>query len=154
LHSVAFADGDKAIVSCGPSDSGKSTLARMLRRDFAVYSDEMNVVASDRRVWGLPFRGTGVERPAAGGGRLVALTFHRPGSAFASAALNATEAARNLWPNVFVPEGADAELRLAAFERVAALAQRTAAFAVDVPLDEAATRDGFGKILKNIPKGR
>lgn len=148
LHSVAFADGDDAIVSSGPSDSGKSTLARMLRPDFAVYSDEMNVVASDGRVWGLPFRGTGVEKPRAGGGRLAALTFHRPGGAFASAALNATEAARSLWPNVFVPEGADAELRLAAFEGVAELAQGAPAYDVDVPLDEAATRDGFRKILQ------
>jgi hypothetical protein len=151
LHSVAFADGDDAIVSCGPSDSGKSTLARLLGRAFTVYSDEMNVVTSDGRVWGLPFRGTGVETSQAGGGRLVAATFHRPGPAFASAALSATEAARDLWPNVFVPEGADAELKLAAFERVAALAQRAPAFAVDVPLDEAATRDGFGRILRNIP---
>jgi len=150
LHSVAFADGDDVIVSSGPSDSGKSTLARMLRPAFAVYSDEMNVVASDGRVWGLPFRGTGVEKPAAGGGRLGALTFHRPGGAFASAALNATEAARNLWPNVFVPEGADAELRLAAFEGVAALAESAPAYTVDVPLDEAATRDGFCKILRDL----
>jgi hypothetical protein len=148
LHSVAFADGDDAIVSSGPSDSGKSTLARMVRPDFAVYSDEMNVVSSDGRVWGLPFRGTGVEKPAAGGGRLAALAFHRAGDAFASAALSATEAARNLWPNVFVPERADAKLRLAAFEGVAALAQRAPAYAVDVPLDGAATRDGFRKILR------
>lgn len=150
LHSVAFAAGDDAIVSSGPSDSGKSTLARMLRPDFAVYSDEMNVAATDGRVWGLPFRGTGVERPAAGGGRLAALAFHRPGAAFTSEALNAAEAARNLWPNVFVPEGADAELRLAAFEGVAVLAQSAPAYTVDVPLDEAATRDGFRKILREL----
>ena len=152
LHSVAFADGDDAVASSGPSDSGKSTLARMLRPDFAVYSDEMNVATSDGRVWGLPFRGTGVEKPQAGGGRLAALTFHRPGGAFASEPLSAAEAARNLWPNVFVPEGADAELKLAAFERTAALAQRAPAFAVDIPLDEAATREGFLRILKTTLK--
>ena len=152
LHSVAFADGDDAIVSSGPSESGKSTLARLLGRPFTVYSDEMNVVGSDGRVWGLPFRGTGVERPTAGGGRLAAMTFHRPGAAFASAAVDAAEAARNLWPNVFVPEGADAELKLAAFERAAALAQRAPAFVVDVPLDEAATREGFGNVLKTSLK--
>lgn len=152
LHSVAFADGDDAIVSSGPSESGKSTLARLLGPAFPVYSDEMNVVASDGRVWGLPFRGTGVERPTAGGGRLVAMTFHRPGAAFASAAVDAAETARNLWPNVFVPEGADAELKLAAFERAAALVQRAPAFVVDVPLDEAATREGFSNVFKTSLK--
>ena len=152
LHSVAFADGDDAIVSSGPSESGKSTLARMLGPAFTVYSDEMNVVGSDGRVWGLPFRGTGVERPTAGGGRLAAMTFHRPGAAFASAAVDAAETARNLWPNVFVPEGADAELKSAAFERAAALAQRAPAFVVDFPLYEAATREGFGNVLKTSLK--
>jgi energy-coupling factor transporter ATP-binding protein EcfA2 len=152
LHAVAFADGDDAIVSSGPSESGKSTLARMLRGAFEVYSDEMNVVTSDGRVWGLPFRGTGVEKARAGGGRLAAMTFHRPGDDFASSALDEAEAARNLWPNVFVPEGADAELKLAAFERVSALAGRAPAYTVEVPLDEDATREGFRKVLKTSLK--
>jgi hypothetical protein len=150
LHSVTFADGGEAIVSSGPSESGKSTLARMLGETFTVYSDEMNVVAADGRVWALPFRGTGVDRVRAGGGRLAALTFHRPGAVFASAAVEAAEAARNLWPNVFVPEGADAELKLVAFERAAALAQRAPAYVVDVPLDAAAAREGFYHLFKTL----
>jgi hypothetical protein len=155
LHSVAFAAGDEALVSSGPSESGKSTLARMLTPAFAVYSDEINVVTADGRVWGLPFRGTGVERPTAGGGRLVAMTFHRPGAAFASAAVEAAETARNLWPNVFVPEGADVELKLAAFERAAALAGRAPAFVVEVPLDGAAAREGFRNLLQaSLKDGR
>lgn len=149
LHSVAFARGDDAIVSCGESDSGKSTLARMLGESFTVYSDEMNVVAGDGRAWALPFRGTGVEPVNAGGGLLRILTFHRPGREFAAKPLEAADAARALWPNVFFPEGAGAGFRGLAFERVADLAQRASAFAVTVPLEAKITREGFGKILKD-----
>jgi hypothetical protein len=104
LHSVAFADGDDAIVSCGPSGSGKSTLAAMLRAPFTVYTDEMNVVDGNGRVWALPFRGTGVERVNGGGGLMRALTFHRPGREFKAEPLEPADAARELWASVFIPE--------------------------------------------------
>lgn len=154
LHSVAFAEGDDVVVSCGASETGKSTLAAMLREYFTVYSDEMNVVAADGRVWGLPFRGTGVERAKAGGGALRALAFHRRGRKFAAVPLKAADAARELWPNVFVPEAADADVRGRAFARAAELADRASAFAVSVPLQGGAARDGFRKVIKNSDKGR
>ncbi len=147
LHSVAFAESDDAVVSCGESESGKSTLAAMLRTRFAVYSDEMNVVDANGRVWALPFRGTGIERVKTGGGLLRALTFHRSGREFANALLGPADAARELWPNVFVPEGADAGLRRVAFERVADVVGRSSAFAVKVPLEEGAAVEGFRQIL-------
>lgn len=149
LHSVAFASGDAVIVSCGESESGKSTLAAMVRERFTVYSDEMNVVAADGRVWALPFRGTGVTRVIAGGGLLRILTFHRPGREFAAAPLEPEEAARELWPNVFFAEAADAEMRRQAFERVADLAQRARAFAVTVPREPKAVCEGFSKIFED-----
>jgi hypothetical protein len=148
VHSVAFADGDDAIVSSGPSGSGKSTLAGMLQARFTVYTDEMNVVDGNGRVWALPFRGTGVERVNGGGGLLRVLTFHRPGREFKAEPLEPAEAARGLWLSVFIPEPAGAELKGRAFERVAALAGRARAFAVDVPLEENAAALGFSKILK------
>lgn len=153
LHAVAFAEGDDAIVSCGESESGKSTLAAMLREYVTVYSDEMNVVAADGRVWGLPFRGTGVERVHAGGGLLRALTFHRPGGEFATTPLRPADAARELWPNVFVPEEADADVKERAFVRAVDLVGRASAFVVTVPLEGRPTRDGFRKIMKNSHKG-
>jgi hypothetical protein len=149
LHSVAFARGDDAIVSCGASDSGKSTLARMLGESFTVYSDEMNAVAGDGRAWALPFRGIGVERVNVGGGELRALTFHRPGREFAAELLKPADAARGLWPNVFFAEGAGAGFRGLAFERVADLAQRASAFAVTVPLEAKITGEGFHKIFED-----
>ena len=85
----------------------------------------------------------------AGGGLLLLLTFHRPGREFAAAPLEAADAARALWPNVFFPEGAGAELRELAFERVADLAQRATAFAVAVPREAKITREGFRKILED-----
>ena len=148
LHSVAFAEGEDAIVSCGVSESGKSTLAGLLRERFTVYSDEMNVVAADGRVWSLPFRGTGVERVNAGGGLLRFLTFHRPGRGFTAEPLKPADAARELWPNVFVPEGADALVRELAFGRTADVASQTPAFKVTVPLEESVTYEGFRDILK------
>ena len=150
LHSVAFADGDDAIVSCGPSGSGKSTLAGMLGTRFTVYTDEMNVVDGNGRVWALPFRGTGVERVNGGGGVLRALTFHRPGREFKAEPLEPADAARELWRSVFIPEPAGAEIKGRAFERVAALAGRASAFVVDVPLEENAAGLGFRKILKEV----
>jgi hypothetical protein len=148
LHSVAFADGDDAIVSSGPSGSGKSTLAGMLRARFTVYTDEMNVVDGNRRVWGLPFRGTGVERVNCGGGVLRALTFHRPGREFKAEPREPADVARELWPSVFVPQPAGADIKGRAFERVAALAGGARTFVVDVPLEENAAALGFSKILK------
>jgi len=150
LHSVAFADGDDAIVSSGPSGSGKSTLAGMLATRFTVYTDEINVVDSDGRVWALPFRGTGVERVNAGGGILRALTFHHPGREFKAEPLEPADVARELWPSVFIPEGAGAKLKGCAFESVAALAGRASAFVVDVPLEENAAALGFREILKEV----
>jgi len=148
LHSVAFAEGDDVVVSCGASESGKSTLAAMLQGYFTVYSDEMNVVADDGRVWSLPFRGTGVERVNAGGGLLRFLTFHRPGGGFAAEPLEPADAARELWPNVFVPEGADALVRELAFGRTADIASQTPAFKVTVPLEKCAACEGFRKFFK------
>ncbi len=150
LHSVAFADGDDAVVSSGPSGSGKSTLAEMLRARFTVYTDEMNVVDGNGRVWALPFVGTGVERVNGGGGLLRALTFHRPGREFKAERLKQADAARELWLSVFVPEPAGAELKVCAFERVAALASCAKAFVVYVPLEEKAAGLGFRKILKEV----
>jgi len=150
LHSVAFADGDDAIVSCGPSRSGKSTLAGMLRAYFNVYTDEMNVVDGNGRVWALPFVGTGVERVNAGGGLLRALTFHRPGREFKAEPLEPADVARELWRSVFVPEPANAETKGRAFECVATLAGRASAFVVDVPLEENAAGGGFSEILKEV----
>jgi hypothetical protein len=150
LHSVAFAEGDSALASCGVSESGKSTLAGLLRERFTVYSDEMNAVAEDGRVWALPFRGTGVERVAVGGGVLRALTFHRPGASFAADPLAPADTARALWPNVFVPEGAAALVREPAFARVADLADRTPAFSVSIPLAKDVTGEGFRDLLKNL----
>jgi hypothetical protein len=148
LHSVAFAEGEGAIASCGVSDSGKSTLAGLLRERFTVYSDEMNAVADDGRVWSLPFRGTGAERVNAGGGLLRVLTFHRPGGAFTAEPLAPADTVRELWPNVFVPEGANADLRRLAFGRTADVASQTPAFKVTIPLEESVTYEGFRDILK------
>ncbi len=157
LHSVAFADGDDVILSCGESESGKSTLAAMVREDFTVYSDEMNAVAADGRVWALPFRGTGVTRVTPGGGVLRILAFHRPGREFAASPLEPAAAARRLWPNIFFAEAAGAEMRKQAFERVADLAQRARAFAVTVPQEAKAAREGFSRIFEDtlpIKEGR
>ncbi|UCH77818.1 MAG: hypothetical protein JSU81_08835 [Candidatus Coatesbacteria bacterium] len=150
LHSVAFAEGDAVVLAAGPSDSGKSTLARLVRNRFVAYSDEMNVVDGEGRVWGLPFRGTGVERVHSGGGKLAVVAFHRPGEKFAAAPLRPAEAARRLGPNVFVPEAAAAELQRRAFERLGTTVLNAAALTVEVPLDAGATTEGFVKIIRQF----
>ncbi|MGD8717410.1 MAG: hypothetical protein PVH29_01185 [Candidatus Zixiibacteriota bacterium] len=148
LHSAAFAMEGDVVVSCGESNSGKSTLSRILKERVQVYSDEMNVVDGEGRVWGLPFLGTGVDRVQVGGGKLRALTFHRPGDDFRATALAPADVARHLWPNVFVPEAIDTALRETVFDLAAAVAARTAGFTVEIPLEESVTYAGFRNLIK------
>jgi hypothetical protein len=150
LHSVAFAEGDAVVLAAGPSDSGKSTLARLVRGRFVVYSDEMNVVDGEGRVWALPFRGTGIERINNGGGKLAVVAFHRPGENFTATPLSPAEAARRLGPNVFVPEAAPAELKRRVFDRLGPTVLGAAAVTVEVPLDAEATAEGFENILRQF----
>lgn len=150
LHSVAFAQGDAVVLAAGPSESGKSTLARLVCGRFVVYSDEMNVVDGERRVWALPFRGTGVERVNGGGGKLTVVAFHRPGETFAAAPLRPEEAAHRLGPNVFVPEAAPAELMRDVFDRLGNAVLGTAAVAAEIPLEAEATAEGFRRILRQF----
>jgi len=148
FHAAAAGRGEDAVMSCGPSGSGKSTLARLLAGSFEVYSDEIIAVADGATVWGLPFRGTGVDEVRAGGGRLAVVTVHRPGKEFGAERLSPEAAARALWANVFVPAAADAQLRAQAFRDVADLVVAVPVFEVTVPLDEEAAAAGFRRLFE------
>ncbi len=148
LHGVALGHGDDAVLSCGPSGSGKSTLAKMLGKRYTVYSDEANVVDAAGRVWALPIHGSAAATVNAGGGRLRAITIHRPGKEFSANRLDAAAAARALWQNVFVPAAAPGAVRARTFERLADAAANVAVFAVAVPLDERASAAGFAKLFE------
>jgi hypothetical protein len=61
LHSAAIKANGSGYVFFGPSQSGKSTIARFAERDFEVLSDELNIIRSidsEFRVFGTPFIGT------------------------------------------------------------------------------------------------
>lgn len=48
LHATTVATGDRAVVICGPSGSGKSDLAvRLIDRGFALVSDDQTILRRD-----------------------------------------------------------------------------------------------------------
>ncbi|MHC5036145.1 MAG: hypothetical protein ACYTHM_02420 [Planctomycetota bacterium] len=58
VHSVSAAEGNRAALFMGPSESGKSTLARALRSDAAILADDVTAVrigAGEVRTFGTPF---------------------------------------------------------------------------------------------------
>jgi hypothetical protein len=148
FHGVAFGRDGRAVVSCGLSGSGKSTLAALVAEDFAVYSDEMNVVTAEGDVWGAPFRGMSLARVKEGGARLAAFTFHRPGAAFHAESLAAGRAVGELARNCFVYELAAADVKERTFAAVTAWATRGDVYDVTVPLDGPQVRRGFRALLE------
>lgn len=108
LHAAAVVQGRSAWVFCGPSESGKTTIAR-LAGDRPVLNDE--TVAIVRRARGYaacatPFFGEGgpamatanTEAPIRG------VCFLRKASRFSHRRLSAGEAAARAWPQVFLPK--------------------------------------------------
>ena len=61
LHSAALKENGNGYVFFGPSQSGKSTIARFAERNYQVLSDELNIIRKighEFRVFGTPFIGT------------------------------------------------------------------------------------------------
>jgi hypothetical protein len=148
FHSVGFGAGGDAVLSCGPSESGKSTLAKMLAAGFQVFSDEANAVFEDGKVSALPFVGAGMGTARYDDCSLRAITFHHRGTAFGCSCIPPAEAAHGLSRNIFVPAAADGVIKEKALSRIAKLAALVAAFDVTVPLEERPVVEGFRELLR------
>lgn len=108
LHAAAVAERGRAWVFCGPSESGKTTIAR-LAGDRRVLNDE--TVAIVRRARGYaacatPFFGEGGPAMATANASapIRGVCFLHKAPRFFHRRLSAAEAAARAWPQVFLPK--------------------------------------------------
>jgi len=117
FHSVAFEYLGEAYLCPGESDSGKSTIAAMIKDEATVYSDEINVIGGEAgEVWSLPFRGTsqGIINP--GGASITAVLIHRKAPAASVEEIGYKEALLDIQKSVIVPVFADSDIRNKAYD--------------------------------------
>jgi len=108
LHASGVIDAGRAWVFCGPSDSGKTTLAR-LAAPRRVLNDETVAIVRDGRHYAAaatPFFGEGGPLMATKNGQapLRAMFFLRHAAEFAHRRLTPAEAAARAWGQVFLPK--------------------------------------------------
>ncbi|MBI3030221.1 MAG: hypothetical protein HYY64_11980 [Candidatus Rokubacteria bacterium] len=105
LHAAALVDGDRAHVFFGPSESGKTTVAELVRE--GVISDEIVAIRREGdqyRVSGVPWRGRRLTAPLAGLFRL------RKARETSFTPLAPVKAVRQLLPSVFFSRADAAEI--------------------------------------------
>jgi hypothetical protein len=126
LHAAAVVQADGARVFCGPSESGKTTVAR-LAGERPVLSDESVVLrptAGGYRAWATPFFGEAgpVPTQSSGDAPLAAIFFLRKSRAFAHRRVPRREAVQRAFSQVFLPKGipAVAEAILANLDAITA----------------------------------
>ncbi len=132
LHSVCWVLDGRAYVSCGPAESGKSTIAGMLENDIRVLSDEFNFVGGARepRVLRSPVRAAAPATSPDENYPLAAIAFHKKNERPYVRPLGPAEGLRGLEKNVFVGAFATDASRVEAFGLIADLS-------INVPLFEA-----------------
>ncbi len=126
LHAAAVVHGGGARVFCGPSESGKTTVAQ-LAGERAVLSDESVVLrpgADGYRACATPFFGEAgpVATQSSGEAPLTAIYFLRKSGGFAHRRLTRREAVQRAFSQVFLPKGlpAVAEAMLANLDAITA----------------------------------
>ncbi len=116
LHSVAFEYHGKTYICPGESDSGKSTIAGLIKDEAEVYSDEINVIGGEpMQVWPLPFRGTSQNKIGTGGGILSAVLIHRKATKASTEEISRKAALRDIEKSVILPTFADSNTKNRAF---------------------------------------
>jgi len=108
VHACAVATGGKALLFCGRSGAGKTTMARLWRRhrrSAVILSDDRSLIQETDgsfRACGTPWHGLG--KYASPGGRpLAAILFLRQGAEPALEPLSRLEAAAELFSRSFYP---------------------------------------------------
>jgi hypothetical protein len=126
LHAAAVVHGGGARVFCGPSESGKTTVAT-LAGERSVLSDESVVLrpgAGGYRACATPFFGEAgpVATQSSGDAPLAAIYFLRKSGGFAHRRLARREAVQRAFSQVFLPKGrpAIAEAMLANLDAITA----------------------------------
>jgi hypothetical protein len=147
LHSVCWVLNGRAYVSCGPADSGKSTIGRMLKDKLRVLSDEFNFVgySAEPRVWRAPVREVAPFNNLDENYPLGAITFHKKYDRPHVRRVNPAEGLRELEKNVFGDPFSNEETKSDIFRLSVDLATNVPFFEMGVTLND-------NELLRTIKK--
>jgi hypothetical protein len=147
LHSVCWVLDGRAYVSCGPAESGKSTIGRLLKNKLLVLSDEFNFVGdpAEPRVWRAPVREIAPFKTPDENYPLAAVTFHRKNDRPYIRRMNPAEGLRELEKNVFGDPFSNKETKSDIFRLLSDLALTVPIFEMGVTLKD-------NELLKMIEK--
>jgi hypothetical protein len=138
LHSVSWVLDGRAYVSCGPPESGKSTIGRMLKGSLPVLSDEFNLVdgPNEPRVWRAPVReAVPLESPDENY-PLAAVTFHIKNDRPYIRRMYPAEALRETEKNVFGDPFTNEDTKSDIFCFLSDLSLSTSFFEIGVTLNK------------------
>lgn len=153
LHSVCWVLGGYAFLSCGPAESGKSTIGRMLKDALPVLSDEFNFVeccTDGARVLRSPVRAIEPIKDLDESYPVRAILFHKKNDRPYIRPICSADALRELEKNVFAGVFATIDIKVAAFERASEIAENAAVFEIGVTLEKRGILRNIGKIERHL----
>lgn len=138
LHSVCWVLDGRAYLSCGPAESGKSTIGRMLKDKLRVLSDEFNFVeySTEPRVWRAPVRDVVPYESLDENYPLGAMMFHKKSDSSYVRRMEPAEGLRELEKNVFGDPFSTEETRSGVFRLLADMATDVPVFEMGVTLKD------------------
>jgi hypothetical protein len=147
LHSVCWVLDGRAYVSCGPAESGKSTIGRLLKDKLRILSDEFNFVggSAEPRVWRAPVRDIAPYKSLDENYPLGAIIFHNKNDRPYIRRMDPAEGLRELEKNVFGDPFSGEETKSDIFGLLSDLS-------LNVPLFEMGVTLRDNELLKMIKK--
>lgn len=126
LHASAIADDSHSYVFCGPSESGKTTIARLLRDKDVLTDETAAIITKDNRyyAYATPFFGELGEITKNRGAPLKAIFFIHKGKDFSHKRITKIEAMKYFFNNIMLC-GRNPDLTKKLFDNIDNLASST-----------------------------